>query len=73
MIMCKMDYLEKYALNQPQRSTRLVQLTDGWQYNKIMWLALGSVKSISVDFLNQEAMQFSSGVWVDPVPDLMHR
>ena len=34
-----------------QRSTRL--LTGRWQYDGIMWLALRSVKSNNVDFVNQ--------------------
>ena len=38
---------------EPHRSTRLLQLTGRWQYDGIMRLALRSVKSINVDFLNQ--------------------
>ena len=44
-----------------------------------MWLALRSVKSINVDFLNlvlkllvnEVAPQLSSGGWVDPFPNLI--
>ena len=38
---------------EPRRSTRLLQLTGRWQHDGIMWLALRSVKSNNVDFLNQ--------------------
>ena len=38
---------------EPHRSTRLLQLTGRWQHDGIMWLALRSVKSNNVDFLNQ--------------------
>ena len=38
---------------EPHRSTRLLQLTGRWQYDGIMWLALRSIKSNNVDFLNQ--------------------
>ena len=36
-----------------QGSTRLLQLTGKWQYDGIIWLALRSVKSNNVEFLNQ--------------------
>ena len=55
------------------------KLIGRWQYDRIMWLALRSVKSINVDFLNQlryfsnhVATQLSSWGWVDPIPDLIH-
>ena len=38
---------------EPHRSTKLLQLTGRWQYDGIVWLALRSVKSNNVDFLNQ--------------------
>ena len=38
---------------EPHRSTRLLQPTDRWQYNWIIWLPIRSVKSNNVDFLNQ--------------------
>ena len=44
---------KKNNIWQPHRSTRLLQLTGKWQYDWIMWLALRSVKSNNVDFLNQ--------------------
>ena len=37
----------------PRRPTKLLQLTVRWQYDGIMKLALHSIKSIIVDFLNQ--------------------
>ena len=40
-------------LTDPTPSTRLLKLTGRWQYDGIMWLALRSVKSNNVDFLNQ--------------------
>jgi hypothetical protein len=59
-------------------STRLLEPTDGWKYEE-MWLALHSVKSINVDFLNeiqlllnQVATQLSSRGWVNIVSDLIH-
>ena len=48
--------LKNYSLQLPREphwSTRLLQLAGRWQYDGIMWLALRSVKSNNVDFLNQ--------------------
>ena len=36
-----------------------------------MWVALGFVKSINVEFINRVATQLSSEGCVDPVPDLI--
>ena len=38
---------------EPHRLSRFLQLTGRWQYDGIMWLALRSVKSNKIDFLNQ--------------------
>ena len=46
-------YVFKWLPREPHRSTRLPKLTGRWQYDGIMWLALCSIKSNNVDFLNQ--------------------
>ena len=44
---------------EPCWSTRLQQLTGRWQYDRIMWLALRSMKFINVEFLNQFFIDFN--------------